>query len=101
MFQPHTYSRTRTLLAEFAGAFTDADHVIIVDIFRSRETPDPTLSAKDIVRRMSHKDVRHISTLAEAAEVLCAELKPGDILLTLGAGDGNWVGEEVLRRLNN
>lgn len=101
MFQPHTYSRTRTLLAEFAGAFTDADHVIIVDIFRSRETPDPTLSAKDIVRRMSHKDVRHIPTLAEAAEVLCAELKPGDILLTLGAGDGNWVGEEVLRRLNN
>jgi UDP-N-acetylmuramate--alanine ligase len=104
MFQPHTYSRTRTLLAEFAEAFTDADHVIIVDIFRSRETPDPTLSAKDIVRRMQSAStpnhaVRYISTLAEAAEVLCAELKPGDILLTLGAGDGNWVGEEVLRRL--
>lgn len=99
MFQPHTYSRTRTLLADFANSFAEADHVIVVDIFRSRETPDPTISAEDIVRRMQHPDVRYIPALPEAAEALTAELKPGEVLLTLGAGDGDWVGAEVLRRL--
>lgn len=99
MFQPHTYSRTRALLADFAAAFADADHVIVVDIFRSRETPDPTITAQDIVRRMQHGDVRYLPTLAEAADALSASLKSGDVLLTLGAGDGDWVGAEVLRRL--
>jgi UDP-N-acetylmuramate--alanine ligase len=99
MFQPHTYSRTRALLADFAASFGEAQHVIVVDIFRSREQPDPTISAADIVKRTVHPDVRYIPTLAEATEVLCASLKPGDILLTLGAGDGDWVGQEVLRRL--
>jgi UDP-N-acetylmuramate--alanine ligase len=98
MFQPHTYSRTRALLADFATSFDDADHVIVVDIFRSREVPDPTISAQDIVKRMTHRDVRYHPTLAEAADALAAGLKPGDVLLTFGAGDGNWVGEEVLRR---
>jgi UDP-N-acetylmuramate--alanine ligase len=99
MFQPHTYSRTRTLLADFAASFADADHVIVVDIFRSRETPDPTISAADIVKRMHHRDVRYLPALADAAEALSAQLKSGDVLLTLGAGDGDWVGAEVLRRL--
>jgi UDP-N-acetylmuramate--alanine ligase len=99
MFQPHTYSRTRTLLAEFVTAFDEADHVIVVDIFRSREAPDPAVSARDIVRRMAHRDARYLPALADAADALAAELKPGDVLLTLGAGDGDWVGAEVLRRL--
>lgn len=104
MFQPHTYSRTRTLLSDFAAAFGESEHVIVVDIFRSRETPDPTISAADIVRRMSqgetpHRDARYVPTLAEAADVLTASLRPGDVLLTMGAGDGDWVGAEVLRRL--
>ncbi len=100
MFQPHTYSRTRTLLAEFAAAFEESDHVIVVDIFRSREAPDPAVSARDIVRRMAHRDARYLPTLREAAEALAAELKSGDVLLTLGAGDSDWVAAEVLRRLN-
>jgi UDP-N-acetylmuramate--alanine ligase len=98
MFQPHTYSRTRTLLAEFAESFMDADHVIVVDIFRSREAPDATLSAADMVRKMHHPDAQYIPALAEATEYLCTNLKPGDILLTLGAGDGYIVGEQVLER---
>ncbi len=99
MFQPHTYSRTRALLADFATAFTDADHVIVVDIFRSRETLDPTITAQDIVRRMQHRDAHYVPTLAEAADALTASLKAGDVLLTLGAGDSDWVAAEVLRRL--
>ena len=99
MFQPHTYSRTRTLLAEFATSFADAQHVIVVDIFRSREAPDNSISAADIVKKMNHADARHIPTLAEAADYLAAHLRPGDVLLTLGAGDGYQVGESVLERL--
>ena len=99
MFQPHTYSRTRTLLAEFAASFADAQHVIIVDIFRSREAPDNSISAADILKKMNHADARHIPALADAADYLTAHLRPNDVLLTLGAGDGNWVGEAVLQRL--
>jgi UDP-N-acetylmuramate--alanine ligase len=99
MFQPHTFSRTRTLLADFAASFSDADHVVIVDIFRSREQPDPAISADDIVRRMNHPDVRYIPALSDAADYLIECLHPGDVLLTLGAGDGNWVGESVLKSL--
>lgn len=99
MFQPHTYSRTRTLLAEFAASFADAQHVILVDIFRSREAPDNSISAADILKKMNHADARHIPALADAADYLAAHLRPNDVLLTLGAGDGNWVGEAVLQRL--
>ncbi len=99
MFQPHTYSRTRALLADFAAAFDAADHVVIVDIYRSREAPDPSLSAADIVRRMTHPDVRYVPALEDAAAYLCEQLRPGEVLLTLGAGDGNTVGRNVLETL--
>jgi len=99
MFQPHTYSRTRALLAGFAEAFADADHVVIVDIYRSREAPDPGISAEDIVRRMDHPDARYVPALDEAVDYLLERLHAGDVLLTLGAGDGNQVGRRVLEIL--
>ena len=99
MFQPHTFSRTRTLLADFAAAFGDADHVVIVDIYRSREALDHTISAADIVRRMDHPDAMYVPALAAATDYLAERLRPGDVLLTLGAGDGNQVGRRVLEIL--
>ncbi|HRE26777.1 MAG TPA: cyanophycin synthetase, partial [Anaerolineales bacterium] len=99
MFQPHTYSRTRTLMAEFADSFAEADHVIVTEIFASREARDGSLSGADLARRMQHPDVRFIADLDEVIAVLVAALEPGDVLITLGAGDGNRVGDEVLRRL--
>ncbi len=101
MFQPHTFSRTRALLADFAASFGDADHVLVTDIFRSREAFDSSVSAQDIVARMSHPDARYLPSLDEATATLLAEMKPGDVLITLGAGDGNIVGEGVLKAMNN
>jgi UDP-N-acetylmuramate--alanine ligase len=101
MFQPHTYSRTRALLADFAACFAEAYHVIVVDIFRSRETPDGTISAADIVKRMKDVEARHIPALEDAADYLCAHLQTGDVLLTLGAGNGDWVGLKVLEVLES
>ncbi len=97
-FQPHTFSRTMALLDDFAGAFNEADHVIMVDIFASRETDEGLVNSKDIVERMTHPDARYIGPLGEAADYLAAHLSPGDVLFTIGAGDGYRIGERVLKK---
>ncbi len=98
MFQPHTYSRTKALLLNFAASFSDSDHVIITDIFASREK-DKDVSAADIVGNMQHPDVRYVPELEDATDMLIEELSAGDVLITLGAGNGHTVGEAVLERL--
>jgi UDP-N-acetylmuramate--alanine ligase len=100
-FQPHTYSRTSSLLDDFAAAFADADHVVIVDIFPAREVDDGSISSRDLVALMNHPDVRYISTLENAADFLADQLRPGDLLITLGAGDGYRVGEMVIGELGS
>jgi UDP-N-acetylmuramate--alanine ligase len=99
VFQPHTYSRTRALLHEFAESFGNADHVIVVDIYPARECDDLGVSAADIVARMAHPDARHIATLDDTADYLPRHLRVRDVLITLGAGDGYLVGERVLAGL--
>jgi UDP-N-acetylmuramate--alanine ligase len=101
VFQPHTYSRTRTLLDDFAAAFADADHVILVDIFPARETDDGSVSSRDILARMKHPDARFISGLGDAGDFLSGRLQSGDMLITLGAGDGYRVGEMVIQGLGS
>jgi len=98
-FQPHTYSRTKALLGEFAAAFEDADHVLLGEIYASREKDSLGISSQHLLSRMVHPDVRYVATLQEASRVLQNALCPGDVLLTLGAGDGYLVGEAVLRGL--
>ncbi len=99
VFQPHTFSRTRALLADFAAAFNDADHVIITDIFPARERDDLGITSAHIVERMRHPDARYIGSLDAAAGYLLQHLRAGDVLITLGAGDGYLVGERVLAGL--
>ena len=99
VFQPHTYSRTKTLLDEFAESFADADHVVVTEIYAAREFDDLGVSAADIVARTQHPDARYIPGLAEAADYLLDRLEPDDVLITLGAGDGHKVGTELLTKL--
>jgi len=98
VFQPHTYSRTKALLGEFAASFADADHVVVTEIYAAREFDNLGVSASDIVALMRHPDTRYISGLNETADYLFDHLRPGDVLITLGAGDGYKVGEKVLAR---
>jgi UDP-N-acetylmuramate--alanine ligase len=100
VFQPHTFSRTLSLLDDFVGAFDDADHVIVLDIFASREKDEGLINSRDIVNRMTHPDPRYIGPLREAANYLIDTLSPPAVLLTLGAGDGYLVGEWVLEKLS-
>jgi UDP-N-acetylmuramate--alanine ligase len=99
VFQPHTYSRTKLLLTEFAAAFDNADHVIILDIFPAREKDDGTISSADILARMHHSDAQHIGAIPAAITYLQNHLTAGDILMTFSAGSGYKVGEGVLERL--
>ena len=100
LFQPHTYSRTRALLDEFRNSFENADHVLITDIYAAREHDPGDISALDVVRTLGrHPDARYAGNLDAATHLLLAELAPGDVLLTVGAGDGDRVGRQVLAGL--
>lgn len=100
-FQPHTFSRTLALLDDFAQAFADADHVILVDIFASRETDQGLVKSSDILARMSYPDARYVGSLSAAADYLAAHLAPPAVLVTMGAGDSYLIGENVLKKLGN
>jgi len=99
VFQPHTFSRARTFLQAFGGAFGEADHVIVTEIFASREAPDPSMTGEMVAKTVSHPDVRFIPDLAEAAAMLEMAVRPGAVVVTLSAGDGNLVGKLLLEAL--
>ena len=98
-FQPHSFSRTKLYLEQFAAAFDQADHVILLDIYPAREQDDGTISSAHILARMQHNDAQHIGSIPAVVDYLEKNLSAGDVLLTLSAGDGNQVGEEILQRL--
>ncbi len=99
VFQPHTYSRTLTLLEGFAAAFENADHVVVTEVYAARESDSLGVSGADVVRHMVHPDALYVETLEDAASLLLARVQPGDVIITLGAGDGYLIGERVLQRL--
>ncbi len=99
VFQPHTYSRTAALRADFALAFHQADHVLVTDVYAAREQNVHGISGADLVSEMDHTRVRHVEGLEEAAARLLDEVRPGDVVVTLGAGDVFLVGERLLEAL--
>ena len=101
VWQPHTYSRTKTLLPEFAQAFDQADHVLVLPIYAARERDTLGISSGDVVAAMDHPDARLVGSREEAVAVLGTEVAPGDVVLTLGAGDGDKVGEWLLVALRS
>ncbi|KAB8142051.1 UDP-N-acetylmuramate--L-alanine ligase [Chloroflexia bacterium SDU3-3] len=96
--QPHTYSRTAALLDDWADAFGDADVLRVGDIYAAREQNTLGVSSEQLVARIHHPDVAAAGSVAQAAEAIAALLRPGDVLLTLGAGDGHAVGSLILAR---
>lgn len=101
VFQPHTFSRTRALLGELATCFEDADEVIITDIYAARAHERPVISADEVVAAIRHPRVRHIGALDDVVRYVLERLSPGDVLLTLGAGDEHLIGERVLALLGD
>ncbi len=103
-FMPHTYSRTRALLDEFAGSFALADEVVLHKIYASaRETNDGSVSGRSLFERVAavHPSVRYFEEPADALAPLTGSLKKGDLFVTMGAGD-NWkLGRDLYRHFSS
>lgn len=89
VFQPHTYSRTKRLMDDFAASFDKADLTIVTDIYAARENHDPTVHSTQLVQKMEERGVpvKYISTFEEAKTWLLDEMKDGDLVLTTGCGN--------------
>jgi len=100
LFQPHLYSRTRTFAAEFGAALDQADLVVVTDVYAAREDPDPTVSGATIVDRVPTPGrATFVADRNEAAATLAAQARPGDLVLTVGAGDVTALGPQILDEL--
>ncbi|MGL4208882.1 MAG: UDP-N-acetylmuramate--L-alanine ligase [Candidatus Adiutrix sp.] len=103
VFQPHRHSRTQTLFGDFLSAFNQADRLIVTDIYSAGEEPIENISGRilsEAITRHGHRDVSFHEDITTVAAEIAAELSPGDVLLTLGAGNIHRVGDEVLQILN-
>ena len=100
VWQPHTYSRTLTLLNDFVESFREADEVIVSEVYASRE-PKQDFSAQKVVEAMFRDSAHFIPTLAEISAYLISQLKPGDVLIVMSAGDADQVSTQVLAQLQN
>lgn len=98
VFQPHTYTRTKAFLDEFAEALSMADEVILADIYAARETDNLGISSRDIAERIEAKGVKahYIPSFDEIEIFILKNCLHGDLLITMGAGDIVKVGEMLL-----
>lgn len=103
VFQPHTYTRTRSLLNEFSRSFTKADTVIISDIYAAREKDTGEIHSKDLVEKLKEHNVNaiYMNDFNDIAEYLFNNTSHGDIILTMGAGDIYTVGEILLEKTDS
>ncbi len=102
VFQPHRFSRTKLLAEEFGKVFGQADELFILDIYSAGEKFIPGIDAQlliDKIKNNSNERAQHLPGRKEVVDFLAANSKPGDLVLTLGAGDVWKIGEELLERL--
>jgi len=100
VWQPHTFSRTQTLLQDFIHSFDLADHVVVTEVFAAREKPNGFSSA-DLVQQMQHPSVHFSPTLDDASHYLLHQIKPGDVILVLSAGDADTISATVAHGLTH
>jgi UDP-N-acetylmuramate--alanine ligase len=101
-FQPHRYTRTRDVWDEFLSAFNDADVLILSEIYAAGEAKIPGVEAAplaDAIRAHGHRDVRFVADVDDVLDALVAEVRSGDIVLTLGAGSITTLGSRLVERL--
>jgi len=102
IFQPHRYTRTYLLMNEFAGAFPEADRLLVLDIYAASEQPIAGVSGLALagkIRCRNERPAEFASGFDAAVEAVAAEARPGDMVLTLGAGSVSQLGAKILERL--
>ncbi len=101
VFQPHRYTRTRALFKEFLTAFYDADVLVVMDIYAASESPIEgvnSLSLAEGIQNKGHRQVQYIGQPDRVLEYLLETARPGDVIITQGAGNVWRVGEEFLKK---
>ena len=106
VFQPHTTNRTAALLDEFARSFDDARHALILPIYRpsGREAAARPVTSSDLVdavRRTGHPDTRLVESFEDARRAITERAKPGDLVVTMGAGDVTLLSQELVEALGS
>ncbi len=102
IFQPHRYSRTRDLFNEFLECFDDADHVFMTDIYPGGEEPLDGLSGDVLywaLKRRGHMDVSYVPRVDDIVAEVKPHLRPGDIVMVMGAGNVHGVAEDLVRQI--
>lgn len=102
VFQPHRYSRTHFLMQDFWSAFSDADRLIVMDIYAAGENPIEGVDARRVaegIRNFGHKCVEHIESADQVVLRLAELIAPGEVVMTLGAGDVWKVGKQIMSNL--
>jgi len=98
VWQPHTYSRTQTLFYEFSRAFADAHEVLVTEIYASREARQEFSSA-EVVSAMPHPSARYSGSVEETKKYLLKNLRLGDVVIVLSAGDADQITSDLLKEL--
>ena len=101
MFQPHLYTRTERFSDDFGKALAIADRVVVTDVYGSRETPIPGINGELVVEavRASGGQVDYVPHRIDLAGFLSENVAPGDLVVTMGAGDITLVPTELARLL--
>jgi UDP-N-acetylmuramate--alanine ligase len=102
LFQPHRYTRTQHLMDDFARAFHAADRVFLLDIYAASEPAIEGVTAQVLgerIRAYGHRGVEYVGNVDRAVDAIVAEAKPGDLIMTLGAGNVWQAGDRVLDAL--
>ena len=98
VFQPHLYSRTQAFAAEFGAALDAADRVFVLDVYAAREQPIPGVSGASIAEHVG-VPVRYLPDLSAVAGVVADAAEPGDVVVTMGAGDVTMLAPEIVSAL--
>lgn len=100
VFQPHTYSRTKALLNEFAEALSACDHVLLADIYAAREIDNHEISSKDLEECINKLggNAKHLGDFLSIENFVEKNCKKNDLLITMGAGNVDIIGEHLLKK---
>ena len=101
IFQPHLFSRTRIFLTEFGAALGLADEVIVMDIYAAREDPEPGVTGRLVADAVPAGRARYVPGAAQVPAVITEIAKPGDVVLTMGAGDVTKLGPVIVAALRD
>jgi UDP-N-acetylmuramate--alanine ligase len=99
VFQPHLYSRTRIFTAEFGAALDLADQVLVLDVYAAREDPEPGVTGQLVADAVPLGKARFVSRAQDIPPAVAETAKPGDVVLTMGAGDVTQLGDPILAAL--